>query len=82
MTWQQMLQDQVLDKELRIRKSELKPVRPVFTYGDHRIAMAFAPLKLRFPNLVIVNQDVVSKSFPDFWNQFNAVLADCGKSHL
>lgn len=67
---------QVLDKELRIRKSVLKPVGHVKTYGDHRIAMAFAPLKLRFPDLVIENPDVVSKSFPDFWNQFNAVLND------
>lgn len=67
---------QVLDKELRIRKSVLKPVRPVYTYGDHRIAMAFASLKLIFPNLVIQDPDVVSKSFPDFWNQLNAVLQD------
>lgn len=66
---------QVLEKEFRIKKSVLKPTRPVRTYGDHRIAMAFAPLKMLFPDLQIETPDVVSKSFPNFWEQFNAVLS-------
>ena len=36
-------------------------------YQDHRMAMAFAPLILK-QSLVIKNADVVSKSYPDFWN--------------
>lgn len=42
------------------------------TYRDHRMAMAFAPARLAFPNLRIEDPSVVEKSFPDFWNQFKA----------
>ena len=42
-----------------------KPV--VQTYSDHRMAMAFAPLGLKFPGLCIKNEEVVSKSYPAFW---------------
>lgn len=41
----------------------------VKTYNDHRMAMAFAPLALRVP-LQIEDAGVVSKSYPDFWNDF------------
>ncbi|MDE6562501.1 MAG: 3-phosphoshikimate 1-carboxyvinyltransferase, partial [Muribaculaceae bacterium] len=37
------------------------------TYLDHRMAMAFAPAKLAFPNLQIEDPTVVVKSFPDYW---------------
>lgn len=37
------------------------------TYDDHRMAMAFAPAAIRFPNLSINNPEVVSKSYPSFW---------------
>ncbi|MEK9613123.1 MAG: 3-phosphoshikimate 1-carboxyvinyltransferase [Flavobacteriaceae bacterium] len=37
------------------------------TYNDHRMAMAFAPLALKIP-LNIEESEVVSKSYPDFWN--------------
>ena len=36
------------------------------TYNDHRMAMAFAPLALR-TSLFINDAEVVSKSYPDFW---------------
>lgn len=39
----------------------------VATYNDHRMAMAFAPLALKTA-LHIEDADVVSKSYPDFWN--------------
>ncbi|PAM92580.1 3-phosphoshikimate 1-carboxyvinyltransferase [Flavobacterium sp. IR1] len=39
----------------------------IATYNDHRMAMAFAPLALKVP-IVIENAEVVSKSYPDFWN--------------
>ena len=37
------------------------------TYGDHRLAMAFAPASVRFPGLVINDAEVVTKSYPAFW---------------
>jgi len=42
------------------------------TYNDHRMAMAFAPLALKTP-LVIKDADVVSKSYPDFWNDLKSI---------
>ncbi|MEO8533251.1 MAG: 3-phosphoshikimate 1-carboxyvinyltransferase [Flavobacterium sp.] len=39
----------------------------IATYNDHRMAMAFAPLALKVP-IIIENAEVVSKSYPDFWN--------------
>ena len=38
----------------------------ISTYNDHRMAMAFAPLALKVP-IIIENTEVVSKSYPDFW---------------
>jgi 3-phosphoshikimate 1-carboxyvinyltransferase len=62
-------------EEMTILPSTLKPQEPVRTYGDHRIAMAFAPLRLLFPDLQIENPEVVDKSFPEFWDEFAKVLA-------
>uniref|UniRef100_UPI004049A81E 3-phosphoshikimate 1-carboxyvinyltransferase n=1 Tax=Flavobacterium sp. TaxID=239 RepID=UPI004049A81E len=42
------------------------------TYQDHRMAMAFAPLALKTP-LLINDAEVVSKSFPDFWEKLNTL---------
>jgi 3-phosphoshikimate 1-carboxyvinyltransferase len=39
----------------------------IATYNDHRMAMAFAPLALKVP-IIIQNAEVVSKSYPDFWD--------------
>ena len=61
-------------EEMVIIPATLKPVEPVKTYGDHRIAMAFAPLRLVFPDLQIENPEVVDKSFPEFWEEFDKVL--------
>lgn len=43
------------------------------TYGDHRMAMAFAVAGARIPGIVINNPNVVSKSFPDFWNKLEEI---------
>ena len=37
------------------------------TYEDHRMAMAFAPAAFRLDSLRINNPQVVSKSYPSFW---------------
>lgn len=42
-------------------------IEPIATYDDHRMAMAFAPAALFFPGLQINDVQVVSKSYPDFW---------------
>lgn len=42
------------------------------TYNDHRMAMAFAPLALK-TRLFINDAEVVSKSYPDFWNDMQSL---------
>lgn len=37
------------------------------TYEDHRMAMAFAPATIRYPQLQIAEPQVVSKSYPAYW---------------
>lgn len=59
--------------QLRLAPATLNPVAPVNTHGDHRIAMAFGILTLRYPNLVIQDPDQVTKSFPDFWKQLDLI---------
>jgi 3-phosphoshikimate 1-carboxyvinyltransferase len=40
----------------------------IHTYNDHRMAMAFAPLVIKYKNIKIENDEVVKKSYPNFWN--------------
>ena len=37
------------------------------TYEDHRMALAFAPIAMIQP-LTINNPQVVTKSYPNYWN--------------
>ena len=46
------------------------------TYEDHRMAMAFAPACIMFPELKINNPEVVSKSYPNFWNDLKTAGFD------
>ena len=38
------------------------------TYEDHRMALAFAPLAIKFPGIIINNPQVVTKSYPHYWD--------------
>ena len=40
----------------------------ISTYEDHRMAMAFAPASIVFPQMRIDDPHVVSKSYPNYWN--------------
>ena len=42
------------------------------TYDDHRMALAFAPAALRFPEIRINNPSVVTKSYPHYWDHLRA----------
>jgi len=54
------------------QSSEIKENITIKTYQDHRMAMAFAPLALRVP-LVIEEAEVVSKSYPTFWEDLKTI---------
>ena len=43
----------------------------IATYDDHRMAMAFAPASLCYENLTIEHPEVVTKSYPEFWEELN-----------
>jgi 3-phosphoshikimate 1-carboxyvinyltransferase len=44
------------------------------TYEDHRIAMCFAVAGLKISGVRITGEQCVGKSFPDFWQRFQAML--------
>ena len=52
--------------------SSIYPNIKIKTYQDHRMAMAFAPLALKVP-IVIEDAEVVSKSYPAFWNDLKSI---------
>jgi len=43
------------------------------SYDDHRMAMTFAPLALKLGSIRIASPDVVSKSYPGFWEEMKQV---------
>lgn len=43
------------------------------TWGDHRMAMSFAPASVFIPGIVIRDAEVVGKSYPDFWRHLASV---------
>lgn len=53
---------------------------PIDTYEDHRMAMAFAPIAFKLPSLEINNPEVVSKSYPHFWEDLEKVGFEIIKS--
>lgn len=54
----------------------------IATYQDHRMAMAFAPAAFKFPGLIIQDKEVVTKSFPAFWDEMGrlSVALECHPS--
>ncbi|KAA3623915.1 MAG: 3-phosphoshikimate 1-carboxyvinyltransferase [Flavobacterium sp.] len=64
---------EITDNMLQLSPSEaIKSGITIKTYNDHRMAMAFAPLALK-QNILIEDPEVVSKSFPSFWEAMTAV---------
>jgi 3-phosphoshikimate 1-carboxyvinyltransferase len=63
----------VTDKCLTlVATNHIKPNVAIETYKDHRMAMAFAPLALK-TSIIINNSEVVSKSYPDFWEDMKGI---------
>jgi 3-phosphoshikimate 1-carboxyvinyltransferase len=63
----------VTDKTLTLSTSkDIIDNISIDTYNDHRMAMAFAPLALK-TSILINDAEVVSKSYPDFWDDMKSV---------
>lgn len=43
------------------------------TYGDHRMAMSFAVAGTKLDGIIIKNPEVVSKTFPEFWEKLKSI---------
>ena len=54
-------------------KCEAQDTISIATYEDHRMAMAFAPAAIITP-LIIEHPQVVSKSYPSFWTDFDKLI--------
>lgn len=50
------------------RRVPLTEMPVIDTYGDHRMAMAFAPLSVFVPGIIVRDAEVVGKSYPGFWD--------------
>jgi 3-phosphoshikimate 1-carboxyvinyltransferase len=63
----------ITNESLRLSKSNsITEGVSIDTYNDHRMAMAFAPLGLK-TTLQINDAEVVSKSYPKFWDDLIAI---------
>ena len=48
-------------------------MQPIDTYEDHRMAMAFAPASILIKDIKINNPHVVTKSYPQYWEDLKKV---------
>ena len=58
-------QNSILEWDGERCEPEQTPV--IATYEDHRMAMAFAPATLKLENLLIAEPMVITKSYPNYW---------------
>ena len=58
---------------VRRESANLSDMIAIDTYEDHRMAMAFAPVALKDGRVVINNPQVVSKSYPKYWEDLKSV---------
>jgi 3-phosphoshikimate 1-carboxyvinyltransferase len=76
-----------LGTQVKITEDSLSFINPkklisnaeIETYEDHRMAMSFAPLSI-LTNITIKDSDVVSKSYPNFWNDLMKIGVKINKS--
>lgn len=53
-------------------RCQLQEVPVIKTYEDHRMAMAFAPAVICFPQIRIDEPGVVTKSYPGYWDDLRS----------
>jgi 3-phosphoshikimate 1-carboxyvinyltransferase len=63
---------------LKKRKNFRTEIPTFETYNDHRIAMTFAPLALKLGPIRIMNPEVVTKSYPGFWEELKKLGFELG----
>ena len=69
--------DSILEWNGERREPESHPV--IATYEDHRMALSFAPAALVRPEgIEIAHPQVVSKSYPHYWEDLKALVSLLG----
>ena len=62
-----------------VSENELQSIS-IDTYEDHRMAMSFAPVAMVNGSVLINEPKVVSKSYPNYWNDLASVGFDISVS--
>lgn len=64
------------DSSIKIKENQniVQPETIIKCHNDHRIAMSIAPLSMKVDSIEFDNKDVVNKSYPKFWEDFNSVI--------
>ncbi len=64
----------VSNDEIIFEAQRMEIREPFETYNDHRMAMAFAPLAILGQPVTVNNPEVVSKSYPGFWEELSKIF--------
>ncbi len=64
------IKSEITNSSITIFGGQLKAAT-IETYGDHRMAMAFAVAGAKISGIKIKNPEVVNKSFPDYFQKLN-----------
>ena len=65
----------ISDSSIKIKENQkiVQPTSIIESYNDHRIAMSIAPLCMKVNSIKFDNKNIVNKSYPKFWEDFNKV---------
>ena len=63
----------VSDSSIKIKENQniVQPTSIIECHNDHRIAMSIAPLCMKVDSIKFDNKEVVNKSYPKFWEDFD-----------
>ena len=63
----------ISDSSIKIKEIQkiVQPTSIIESYNDHRIAMSIAPLCMKVDSIKFDNKEVVNKSYPKFWEDFD-----------
>lgn len=64
-------EDATLESDSVRRSCDKAPA--IETFDDHRMAMAFAPASIVVPGITIEDAEVVSKSYPKYWDHLKLI---------
>jgi 3-phosphoshikimate 1-carboxyvinyltransferase len=68
------IRSSITHNSISFDQQELKITKPIDPHGDHRMAMAFAPLAILGHPVEIIDPAVINKSYPGYWKQLKEIL--------